>query len=299
MKKTFIIICSIFCLAVNVFAATITIDRKKPSELDLSFAKTIHFMPVVTSSKSYAKAEKNLIDLFISEMMENAKKDGKFTVKSSKETYTPEGFDGAADPDVYLDVKIDDFRVTDNGITIGDDVDKWSRIVGGKFICSVIDAKTKKAIETKEMKLFEQEEDVPRAKLQEPDVLSKESVKSFAYVCSTLVFDVVTWAPISIQDTKSKDKALKQEMKDTLKILKKKDYETAKANYEKMYTETNDPAAAYNYARLCEITNDYAKAKEILNELYAAGQDKKLAKTIEEVEKAEADYNLMQKRLGK
>lgn len=307
MKKIISLMLAVFAISTMAFSATISIERKKPSTMDLSFAKTMEIKPVQISSRSEGDAERKTVEIFISELMNYAKEDGKFVVKYDAFKYVPDSAD-VEKSDIYLDIYIRDYRITDSGATItnkvdGEEVvisDSWKRMVGGDLQISIIRGNDNTVLGKKEFQIFAgNSEPVAKSQLGDPVELVRGDCKNWAFITAQALFDTYYNVPLTIMDTKSKDKVFKKSMKDAYKVLKGKNYMEAKDTYAKLYSSSDDFAAGYNYAVCLAICNEYDQALELFTKLYGINSDKKIRKTIETVTQLQTEYNTMTERLQK
>lgn len=295
MKKNILFFVTSLLMVIPVFSATISIVRHKPAEVDIAPAKTISFVSDAVS-KDYRSDQLELAKLLINEIETYLKEDGRFTLLK-------EGSDKA---DIKILISFDSFSVSDRGITLtqkvdGKDVvikDEWKRVISGNYSFSVIRTSDDTVVTKKNFGIFNGDSDfVPKASLKEPVEVCKYQVKPSAYSCAVSIFNTPYQEAISLQDSKTKDKALKDQMKAALKLAKSKNYAAAKDAYKQIFEETGDAAARFNYARMLQCTNEFDAAEEILKAVSTGEKDKAVKKALENLYKDRDNYNIIQSRL--
>lgn len=295
MKKFLLSILLTLAFVVPSFSASISVERKKPAEFDLDHAKNISFLPVTVGGK-YIEAQYQLGSSFISSLKNFAFADGKYDVMDG---VTPVA-------DVYVKVAFLNFDVHDSGATVtqkvdGEEVvirDEWTRTISGTLEVTFMRAKDNKVLGTKSFKIFESNVNVvPKSDLPDPIVTMQSKVETFAFQAANAFFDTKYVASISLLDTKTKDKALKEKMKSALKVLKSKNYEKASELYKEIYDEYGDYAAGFNYSRTLQILHEFDAAKELMNALISVEGNKTVIKALADLEKDKAEVELIASRM--
>lgn len=297
MKKVNLFLAMIIALAMPAFAATISVDRMKPAEIDLGDAKTIAFLPVEAyqkKGKSYYGAEQaSLGNVYINGLKEYVKKDGRFQL-----------IEGSAD--IYIKVTFNSFSVTDDGMTITQEVDgetvtikdNWTRSCSCKVQMDVIRVKDNKILGSRNYQYMEGSFDKPKAQLAGVEELLKPKFEAIDYDSATLFLNTPYWQPVTIMDTKSKDKAVKEQFKNALKMIKKeKKYEEAKAIYSEIYESTGELAAGFNLAMMLEETRNFDSAEAVLNTLLEQDpKNKTIKKALEYLAKDRTEVETINSR---
>lgn len=295
MKKSNLILALGFIAALPVFGATISVERIKPAELDISKAESIVIDPTVIVKKKYTTDQIGLGKIFVTQIEDYAAKDGSYLI------YT-EG----QDADIIVKSEFIDFRVNDDGVTLTQKVDDeivvlkdaWTRAIGGEFKVSILDGRTGAVLFTKSDKFFGGDSTaVPKAQLRDPIVSIRSSFENFAFIIASQLFDSKYQEPIYIMDSKSKDKELKGKVKDAYKIVKGKDYKTAKAAYKEIYDTTGDTAAYFNYARMAQVLYEFDEAEAILLKLKEEDpKNKSIKQALESLESDRKNYTILESR---
>lgn len=295
MKKCNLILTLGLLAALPVFGATISIERVKPAEVDISKAKSLAIDPTIIARNKFTSDQTALGKVFVNTLEDYASKDGNYVI------YT-EG----QNADVIIKSEFVDFRVHDDGVTLTQKVDgevniikdSWTRAIGGEFKFSVLDGKTGAVLYTKSEKFLGGDSNsVPKDQLRDPIVSMRDTFEKYAYFLNTLIFDMKIHEPISIMDSKSKDKELKGKVKDVYKIVKGKDYKTAKAAYKEIYDATEDTAAGFNYARMAQILYEFDEAESLLLKLQEADpKDKTIKQALKSLEEDRKNYTILESR---
>ena len=299
MKKKYLLLPLLIALSMQLFGATISVARRMPSQLDLSFANSIEFLPIrIYAPKrgdTFEQDQKAIGNKFISALSDYQKDDGKFIIINGKS-------------DISIQVSFTDFNVKDNGVTLTQDVegetvvikDEWTRQVSAMMEVMIIKSADNSVISKNEYKLFDTTSSYsPKAELKEPQYIVENQLRGFVYQIATLIFDIPYNQPMTIMDSKSKDKQVKEKMKSAKKLLSGKnlDYEAAKAIYKEIYESTDDIAAGYNYSRMLQISKDFDAAEELLNKFTAANpKDKTFKKALEDLEKDREETKILDSR---
>lgn len=277
-----------------MFGAAFNIERVKPSVLDISKAKSIAIDPTITAKNKHISEQVGLGKIFVNQLEDYAMKDGSHII------YT-EG----QDADIVVKSEFIDFRLRDDGVTLTQKVDgetvvlkdEWTRTIGGEFKLSILDGKTGAVLYTKTDTFLGGDSDIPKAQLRDPIVIMKKSFEDFAFLLSAQLFNSKYQEPINLFDSKSKDKELKAKVKDTYKIVKGKDYKSAKAAYKEIYDATGDAAAGFNYARMAQVLNEFDEAESVLRKLQEEDPKNKLIKiALNSLEEDRNNYNILESR---
>ena len=290
--KRFLSLLVSFLVLIPAFSATVSVLRLKPAEYDIGSAKTIAFTKDYKPSE-YLEDESSLAEIFIQEYQTYLPEDGRLTL--------------VADPkkaDLIVNIKFTEFKVSDMGeyaVAPSGEViqDDWKRSVAMKAVISAIRNSDSVVICSKELMFMDNDMDpVPRAQLKRPTDYFAKDLKDNTYSCAIQILNTPYAVPLTIQDTKIKEN--KDGFKAALKLAKSKNYEEAKAAYKEIYDSTQDPAAYFNYARMCQATNNYDEANAIVSEMFAAdAKNKDAKKAIESISKDRKDYEILQSRITK
>ena len=306
MKKISTLIATSFvAFSLMSCATTLVVERTQPSELDLSYAKTVAILPMeLDSSSQYMQEQKSLASKFINQLKDYAQKDPKFTLVDDEtiQNSLKKGFGVPAD--ILIKPEFSSFRVTDSGATIeskddnGNKIilrDAWKRIVAGDLDISVTDSNTKAVIGTKHFDWFKgNNEDLPKASLVNPETYLNEDIGSYAYLTALMIFDTTVHHPIQLKD--SKDKTLKDMMQKGKDLAKAKEYDAAQKHYASIYTSTKDTAAGFNSAIMLQILGKYTDAINLFQSLYDQTADKSILKAIEDARKEKENQDILDKR---
>lgn len=300
MKKTKLLLIGLAAaMALPLSAATITVERIKPAEVDLGTGKTIsmNIIPATTkSAKKYQNEQLQLGEIFINSLTEYAEVDGRF--KLTKETPTA---------DIQINIAWSDFSVTDDGISLSQTLDdgtenvikdEWTRSCSGRLDVNVIDRKTGTVMATKNFWLFNaNDQKYPKADLPSPVELLTKQATNNPYQIACVIFDSKYWQPVTILDMKTKDKTIKEQMKNALKMLKKADYEGALAIYEEIYTATSDVSVGYDYARTLQCLKRFDEAEALIKSFQEADQkNKTYKKALEDIALDRSEYGIISSR---
>lgn len=300
MKKIY----SFFMLvltSMSVFAATISFERKHPAEIDLGSGKTISYAPVEVfipkSGDAFMDEQAKSGEKFLNELAKYQTYDGRFKVVSSKSDY-------------IINLKYTDFSVVDRGATITQEVDgktvvvkdEWTRTVSATLVFSVINsAKGGSVLTKKEIKFFDANSNpVAKAMLDSPSVILDKKLNEQTYFIARMIFDTQYFQPVTILDSKSKDKTVKEKMKSAQKLLKGKgkDYDKAMQLYKEVYEATpEDAAAAYDYAIMLQVAKKFEEAESILTKLQAEdSKNKTYKKALEDLQNDKEETKILSSR---
>lgn len=294
MKKITSLFVAALMLVMPAFSATISVARTKAAEIDAGSVKTISFHAEVVSKK-YRSEQYELAQMLIDELASYVKPDGRFTLLK----------DDSMNADVVVYVSFDSFSVSDHGVTLTQEVegetvtikDAWTRAISGNYKVSYVRTSDDVILGSKDYKLFEGNSDErPKDTLTEPVAACKKTVVNSAYSAAILMFDTPYTQAISLEDSKTKDKALKEQMKAALKLAKGKDYEAAAAAYKEIYEATDDYAAGFNYARMLQVMNSYDEAEALLNKVSTGEKDKNVKKAMKTLVEDRDNYNKINAR---
>ncbi len=300
MKKKLITFFMLAALVIPMFAATAVFERKRPADLDLTFANSIAFYPVITYApkhgNTFDKEQVALGKKFISALSVFGEADGKFVIVNGN-------------ADVAIQVSFKSFDVKDSGVTIGgtDSVensvavkDEWNRQISAIMEVMVLKTADNSVLATEEYKFFGvTSTPSPRAKLMSPEKIVEDQVSSFSYRISEIIFDKPYNQAVTILDTKSKDKAIKEKMKSAKKMLGKKnqDYAAAEEIYKEIYESTDDIAAGYNYAIMLQVRKDFDNAEALIKKFAEAEPKNKVyKKALEDIAKDRAETEIFKSR---
>lgn len=300
MKKKLISLIMVAAIILPMFAATAVFPRKRPAKLDLTFANSIAFYPVITYAPkrgdTFDKEQNDLGKKFISALSDYGTKDGKFVILNGKS-------------DIAIQVSFKSFDVKDSGVTIeskdsaGNTVtvkDEWTRQISALMEVMVLKTEDNSVLATEEYKFFGVNSNpTPKAMLMSPEKIVEDQISSFAYQISEIIFDTPYNQAVTILDTKSKDKAIKEKMKSAKKMLSGKnlDYAAAEEIYKEIYESTDDIAAGYNYAIMLQVRKDFDNAEALIKKF--AEQDPKnkaFKRALEDIEKDRAETEIFKSR---
>ena len=300
MKKKLISLIMVASIILPMFAATAVFTRKKPAKLDLTFANSIAFYPVITyapkKGETFDKEQNDLGKKFISALSDFAAKDGKFVIVNGN-------------TDVAIQVSFKSFDVKDSGVTIetkdstGKTVtakDEWNRQISALMEVMILKTEDNSVLASEEYKFFGVTSNpTPKEMLMSPEKIVEDQISSFAYQISEIIFDTPYNQAVTILDTKSKDKAIKEKMKSAKKMLSGKnlDYAGAEAIYKEIYESTDDPAAGYNYAIMLQVRKDFDNAEALIKK-YAEQDPKNKAfkRALEDIEKDRVETEIFKSR---
>ena len=300
MKKKLISLIMVASIILPMFAATAVFERKRPAKLDLTFANSIAFYPVITYAPkrgdTFDKEQNDLGKKFISALSDYGTKDGKFVIVNGN-------------TDVAIQVSFKSFDVKDSGVTIetkdstGKTVtakDEWNRQISALMEVMILKTEDNSVLASEEYKFFGVTSNpTPKAMLMSPEKIVEDQISSFAYQISEIIFDTPYNQAVTILDTKSKDKAIKEKMKSAKKMLSGKnlDYAAAEEIYKEIYESTDDIAAGYNYAIMLQVRKDFDNAEALIKKF--AEQDPKnkaFKRALEDIEKDRAETEIFKSR---
>ena len=300
MKKKLISFVMVAAIILPMFAATAVFQRKRPAKLDLTFANSIAFYPVITYAPkrgdTFDKEQNDLGKKFISALSDFGTKDGKFVIVNGKS-------------DIAIQVSFKSFDVKDSGVTIeskdstGNTVtvkDEWNRQISALMEVMILKTADNSVLATEEYKFFGVTSNpTAKAMLMSPEKIVEDQISSFAYQISEIIFDTPYNQAVTILDTKSKDKAIKEKMKSAKKMLSGKglDYAGAEAIYKEIYESTDDIAAGYNYAIMLQVRKDFDNAEALIKKFAEQEpKNKTYKKALEDIAKDRAETEIFKSR---
>ncbi len=300
MKKKLISLFMVAACVLPMFAATAVFQRKCPAKLDLTFANSITFYPVITyapkNGNTFDKEQNDLGKKFISALSEFQKKDGKFVIVNGK-------------ADIAIQVSFKSFDVKDSGVTIetkdssGKSVavkDEWNRQISALIEVMILKTADNSVLATEEYKFFGVTSNpTAKAMLMSPEKIVEDQISSFTYQIAELIFDTPYNQAVTILETKSKDKTVKEKMKSAKKMLSGKglDYAGAEAIYKEIYESTDDPAAGYNYAIMLQVRKDFDNAEALIKKFAEQEpKNKTYKKALEDIAKDRAETEIFKSR---
>ena len=300
MKKKLFTLLALAACVFPMFAATAVFQRKMPAKLDLTFANSITFYPVITyvpkNGNAFIKEQNDLGKKFISALSGFAEKDGKFLI-----------INGNAD--IAIQVSFKSFDVKDSGVTVTNRdsngitsvvKDEWNRQVSALMEVTVLKTADNSVLASEEYKFFGITSDpTPKSMLMSPDKIVEDQITSFSFQMSDIIFDTPYNQAVTILDTKSKDKAIKEKMKSAKKMLSGKnlDYAAAEEIYKEIYESTDDPAAGYNYAIMLQVRKDFDNAEALIKKFAEQEpKNKTFKKALEDIEKDRTETEIFKSR---
>ena len=170
MKKKLFTLLALAACVFPMFAATAVFQRKMPAKLDLTFANSITFYPVITyvpkNGNAFIKEQNDLGKKFISALSGFAEKDGKFLI-----------INGNAD--IAIQVSFKSFDVKDSGVTVKNRdsngitsvvKDEWNRQVSALMEVTVLKTADNSVLASEEYKFFGITSDpTPKSMLMSPE----------------------------------------------------------------------------------------------------------------------------------
>jgi hypothetical protein len=271
-------------LAVGVFftgcATNIPVRVIDPARLDMSGITRIAVMPFKTSDSSTLH---NQTSMEISEFLkQQLGATGRFQMVSSDGIAQAQ--DRSAIADAVIEGQIILLSVKDGTserkVKTKDDEGNeievievtYLRDLSLEFSYSITRTRDNSSIVNDRRSQKASDRNLDRAKLAEPFTLAKRAVSSalgkFAGdVAPSSHTENRTLAALTKEE--AKDKALKQQMAEAVKLAKAKNYTGAAAMYGSIYASRGTFAAGYNEALLTEATDGVAAAIELMADLYA------------------------------
>lgn len=300
MKKKLFTLFALAACVFPIFAATAVFQRKMPAKLDLTFANSITFYPVITyapkKGETFDKEQNDLGKKFISALSDFGLKDGKFVIVNGN-------------ADIAIQVSFKSFDVKDSGVTIetkdstGKSVvakDEWNRQISALMEVMILKTADNSVLASEEYKFFGVTSNpTSKAMLMSPEKIVEDQITSFTFQIAEIIFDTPYNQAVTILDTKSKDKAVKEKMKSAKKMLSGKnlDYAAAEEIYKEIYESTDDPAAGYNYAIMLQVRKDFDNAEALIKKFAEAEPKNKVyKKALEDIAKDRAETEIFKSR---
>ncbi|MDR2150201.1 MAG: hypothetical protein LBO67_05200 [Spirochaetaceae bacterium] len=132
--------------------------------------------------------------------------------------------------------------------------------------------------------------------LKKPYLLAQEIIDTtLRYLARDLSPWVVTEQIQLAQDT-SKDKNIKNQMKEAERLVKEGSYQTALSAYNTLYTRTNNFAAGYNAAILIWVTGNLEGAIDRMQELAAVSGNPKAAAELAYLKQVHAESQTIEQK---
>ncbi len=300
MKKKLFTLFALVACVFPMFAATAVFQRKMPAKLDLTFANSITFYPVITyapkKGNTFEKEQNDLGKKFISALSDFGTKDGKFVIVNGN-------------ADIAIQVSFKSFDVKDSGVTVetkdstGKSVvtkDEWNRQISAVMEVTVLKTADNSVLASEEYKFFGVTDNpAEKSMLMSPEKIVEDQITSFTFQIAEIIFDTPYNQAVTILDTKSKDKAVKEKMKSAKKMLSGKnlDYAAAEEIYKEVYESTNDQAAGYNYAIMLQVKKDFDNAEALIKKFAEQEpKNKTFKKALEDMEKDRAETEIFKSR---
>ncbi len=309
MKKIISTMLSVAALSATLTgcATTLNVERRTPSELDMSGIKTLAILPAELDKNQYTQDQAMLASKFKNELRQYGENDGKFTILDDATVQNAMNSGFGVQADILIKPRFTRFSVSDSGMTLEQKnsdgttsvvSDKWTRAIAGNFDVTITRTSDRSVLSTKNFNWFEgNSSPVPKASLANPTQVLMPKMETYAYLTASVVFDMKSYHPIALME--SKDKNLKDSMKNAGTLAKAKEYKKAQKAYADIYKSTDDYAAGYNSARLLQVSGKFSESIELLEKLYDRTADRTILKAIEDVRQEKEKQDILDARNSK
>ena len=333
-KISYLILLSAICYLFFSCATTVNVQLTRPAQLDLNGAKTIAVLPFKPCSyyREYDTSlgreilintfyqifdikdpdEQLAIDSLYSQI-EHGLLNSQYIKLVSSDSVERAIRKGILNPaDVYLTGEVSYFDIRDiksderklvraargNEKAEYEIIRYWRREVDFYFRYQIVDGASEKVIASKEFRCndtssrYESKRDLPSAySLLESDLRS-----SARRILQELQPYVVTKS-ITLLETKTKDKELKERMKAADKLADNSNIVQAYEEFSKIYEETELMEAGYNAAILQEAMGNLSEAEKMMEEVYQMYPESKVAKGLADIKYEISLANKLKKQI--
>ena len=325
-----------FLLILSSCATTVDVRLTRPANLDLNGAKTIAVLPI--KPKSYYREyntslgvellinsfyqffeipdpdEEAAISLLKNQIERGLMQSPYITLVSSREVELANK-NGYLNPaDVYLTGEVSRYNVTDDyydekKIIKEAEGDRkaeyeikryWTREVEFTLRYQVVDSSTNKVISLGEVRC-DDESSSYNSKKELPSAYNIIE-SNLRYAAKKILKELQPYSvikSISLLEVKTKDKLLKQRMKDADALAKKNLIREAAAEFQSVYNEYGAVEAGYNAAILEEALGNLSEAEKKMLAVYEENPDSRVAKGLADIRNEIALANKLNKQIKK
>ena len=332
----FLFITMTFCLTLFSCASTVKVKLTRPAELDLKGARTIAVLPIAPYNyyKQYNDLslgqeilvnlfyqifkindpdEQQIIDNLYSRVEHGLLSSPYIKLVSSDSVETAIRKNTLNPADVYLIGQVSYFSqkwvtsekkkevkaAKDNQLAEYIIVKYYRREVEFHFNYQIVDSATNKIIASDQYRCtvssynFEDKKEVPSAySLLESDI--KKAAEKILHQLQPYV----ETKSIKLLETKTKDKILKERMKAADKLAKDSYLQSASQEFTRIYEDTDLIEAGYNAAILQEALGNLSLAEKMMEELYQAHPDSRVAKGLSDIRYEITQAKKLQKQIS-
>ena len=289
-------LCIFVVLGLGACATSIAVQVTKPPNMDTSGIERIAVMPFSTTG--YTSLDRQVAQELTSAVREIVLQTGHFTLvdaddvarrqsmRESLVTYVDGIFTG----------EITSLRVNDSS-KLQESKNKnekptiiWTREVSLDFVYRISRARDNSIIAQRRKSDWSTSTSYDtKDYLQDPFVMAQRLIR---YQLSSLARDIAPWTiqerRTLVQET-SKDKALKQRMKDAERLVKEGSYRLALNAFSAIYAETGSFAAGYNTAIMTEIVDSLPEAITLMGRLANATSNPKATSELARMQRTLAE----------
>ncbi|MDR2537176.1 MAG: penicillin-binding protein activator LpoB [Treponema sp.] len=283
-------------LGLGACATSIAVQVTKPPNMDTSGIERIAVMPFSTTG--YTTLDRQVAQELTSAVTEIVLRTGHFTLvdaadvarrqsmRESLVTYVDGIFTGEITSlRVNDSSKLQESKNKDEKPTI-----IWTREVSLNFVYRISRTRDSSIIaQARKSDWATSSSYDTRDYLEDPFVMAQRLIR---YQLSNLARDIAPW---TIQERRtlaqetSKDKALKQRMKDAERLVKERSYRSALNAFSAIYAETGSFAAGYNTAIMTEIVDSLPEAITLMQRLANATSNPKATSELARMQRTLAE----------
>ena len=174
----------------------------------------------------------------------------------------------------------------------------WERTVEFRFRYQVVDSSNNKVISYREIH-GDASSDSYRNKRELPSAyrIAETNMRSAARTILKELQPYTVTKQITLLETKTKDKLLKQKMKDASKLASDGFVQQAIQEFDSIHDETGLLEAGYNSAILEEALGEFSEAEKKMQELYDRYPDNRVAKALSDIRYEIQLANRLEKQL--
>ena len=316
-------------------ATTVNVNLTRPAQLDLNGARTIAVLPfkpyyyykeyeislvreiLINSFYQIFKirdADEQLIIDSLYSQVEHGLVNSPYIKLVSSDSVEKALRKGSLNPaDVYLTGEVSYFNVDDTRFdekklvraASGDRaaeyqiVHYWKRDVDFRFRYQIVDIATHKVIAANEYRCsdssyrYDYRGDLPSA---------YSIIESYIRKCSKKILQELqpytVTKSITLLESKTKDKALKERMKAAEELAESSMLAKASDEFQQIYEDTGLVEAGYNAAILQEALCNFTKAEKMMIEVYNANPDSRVAKGLADIQYEISQANRLKKQIN-
>ena len=319
-------------------ATTVNVRLTRPAQLDLNGARTIAILPfkpksyyteydttiaigrrIITNSfyqffEIKDPDEQLLLDSIHSQL-ENGLSASPYITLVSSSAVERALKKGTLNPaDVYLTGEVSYYNVDDRRFTERklvkeargnqkaeyENVHYWEREVSLVFRYQIVSSETEEIIGFNEFRCNDTSSRyASRNSLPRPYSVIESQVKRAARRILQELQPYTVTKSITLLETKTKDKALKERMKAADELADNSQLARASEEFSAIYEETGLVEAGYNAAILQEALGNFSEAEKMMTEVYNANPDSRVAKGLEDIKYEIRQANRLKNQINK